>query len=357
MAEKTGLEVCKLLFIVVVVVVVVVDTLSVTGSPFALALLFRDAVTPWRLVNLEAGVPSTRLVRGLGSAAEGVVDPAASDRRIRRDAPPMLALVRTLILSCASFRLPTYLAGVRRIRPEQPEGIRVRTAGDTCSAAFRMAPGYRTQSPGRVRWRPASRRSRLGRSPTKRLLVHRPWDQCPRPCRHGSVVRRTWAVWLVPGRPDEREVTGGDLLDVVHGRDGFLRILLVGVSHETEASTTAGVAIFDNHLARNLLGSACHRKQRHATLAGSRSRDPWSDSSLPSQAQQGRGRTPHQNEKRTATYCFFHHPILFKLLSQRRFFSVPCEATAPALVGGLTTPTWPGSKHPGFSSLLPNKQL
>ena len=224
-----------------------------------MALLLRDAVIPWRLVNQEAAVPSTRPVRGLGSAAEGVVDPAASDRDIRRGAPPMLALVRTPMLSCAPFRLSTYLAGARRIRPEQPEDIHVRTAGDTYSAAFRMAPGYRTQYPGRVRGRPASRRSRLGRSPTRRLLVHRPWDQCPRPCRHGSVVRRTWAVWLVPGRRHEREVTGGDLLDVVHGRDGFLRVLLVGVAHETKSSTTAGVAVLDNHLARNLLGFAGHR--------------------------------------------------------------------------------------------------
>ena len=172
MAEKTGLEVCKLLY--VVVVVVVVDTLLVTGCLFALALLLRDAVTPWRLVNPEAATPSTRPVRGPGSAVEGVAGPAVSDRGIRRDAPPMLALVRTLIPLCASFRLSTYLAGARRIRPEQPEGIHVRTAGDTYSAAFRMAPGYRTQSPARARWRPASRRSRLGRSPTKHLLVHRP---------------------------------------------------------------------------------------------------------------------------------------------------------------------------------------
>jgi hypothetical protein len=45
-------------------------------------------------------------------------------------------------------------------------------------------------------------------------------------------------------------LAGGDLLDVVHGRDGFLGILLVGEAHETEPPTTAGVAVFDNDLSR-----------------------------------------------------------------------------------------------------------
>lgn len=51
-------------------------------------------------------------------------------------------------------------------------------------------------------------------------------------------------------------VTGGDLLDVVHRRDGFLCILLVGVSHEPEPPTTAGVAVLDHNLTSKLLGCA-----------------------------------------------------------------------------------------------------
>lgn len=43
-------------------------------------------------------------------------------------------------------------------------------------------------------------------------------------------------------------VWGTKVLDVVHRRDGFLGVVWVGVSDETEASTTASVAIFDNNL-------------------------------------------------------------------------------------------------------------
>lgn len=39
-----------------------------------------------------------------------------------------------------------------------------------------------------------------------------------------------------------------DLLDVVHGVDGSLRVSLVRVAHEAEATATAGVAILDDNL-------------------------------------------------------------------------------------------------------------
>jgi hypothetical protein len=42
---------------------------------------------------------------------------------------------------------------------------------------------------------------------------------------------------------------GNVLLDVVHLGDGFLRLLLVGVSHKPEAPAAASVAVLDNNLA------------------------------------------------------------------------------------------------------------
>lgn len=60
-------------------------------------------------------------------------------------------------------------------------------------------------------------------------------------------------------------------LNVVHGTDGLLGIIFVGVSNKPEASAAAGVTVFHNH-------------------------------------------------------CFFHHSKLFKLLPQGGFFGVPCKA-------------------------------
>lgn len=51
-------------------------------------------------------------------------------------------------------------------------------------------------------------------------------------------------------------VTGSGLLDVVHRRDGFLRILLIGVAHKPEPPTAAGIAVLDNHLSSEMLDSA-----------------------------------------------------------------------------------------------------
>jgi len=61
----------------------------------------------------------------------------------------------------------------------------------------------------------------------------------------------------VTGRVRKASVTGSDdLLDIVHRRDGLLRIFLIGVSHEPKPPTTAGVAVLDNNLVSTMLGSA-----------------------------------------------------------------------------------------------------
>jgi hypothetical protein len=119
---------------------------------------------------------------------------------------PCCLMVRNLSPSfLPSFPSLTYLAGPRRMRPELPGRTRARTAGGRGLAAFRMAAGCRTQCPAWGRRRQASRRTRPGRSSERLLLARRrPWDQCPRLCRHGSAVRRTCEVLSVPGRTCER---------------------------------------------------------------------------------------------------------------------------------------------------------
>ena len=53
--------------------------------------------------------------------------------------------------------------------------------------------------------------------------------------------------WLEPGNPTSKR-QGMDSLDVVHRRNGFLGILFVAVSNETEASAAASVAVLNNDL-------------------------------------------------------------------------------------------------------------
>lgn len=42
----------------------------------------------------------------------------------------------------------------------------------------------------------------------------------------------------------------GDILDVVHGGDGILRVTLLGVSHKTKAAAATSVAVLDDDLLR-----------------------------------------------------------------------------------------------------------
>jgi hypothetical protein len=144
MAEKTGLEVCKLLssssssssssF--------VVDTLSVT-VPF-IALRWRPG-SRFTLSSeprqLGGGTPSSRPARDLGSAAEGVVGLAESDRGIRRDAPPKLPLVSTLNSFSSS------LASVRRTL--RGRGVSSR-GGRGVSTPVRLVVHVRRQSVWRL---------------------------------------------------------------------------------------------------------------------------------------------------------------------------------------------------------------
>lgn len=40
----------------------------------------------------------------------------------------------------------------------------------------------------------------------------------------------------------------GDLLDVVHRRDGLLGIIFVGIADKAETSAAAGITVLDDHL-------------------------------------------------------------------------------------------------------------
>ncbi len=91
-----------------------------------------------------------------------------------------------------------------------------------------------------------------------------PPEKPPRPPPLGPVSEalstRIWrpsnlSRWISARAGVERRavVAGGDLLDVVHGRDGLLRVILIGVSHEAETPTPAGVAILDDNLLKMLV--------------------------------------------------------------------------------------------------------
>lgn len=58
---------------------------------------------------------------------------------------------------------------------------------------------------------------------------------------------------LTPTRQGGHRAWRECLLDIVHGRDGFPGIILVGVPHEAESPAAASVAVFDDDLMRRLL--------------------------------------------------------------------------------------------------------
>lgn len=101
------------------------------------------------------------------------------------------------------------------------------------------------------------------------------------------------------------------ILNVVHGIDGPLGILLVGVSHKAKPAAAAGVPVLNNHL------------QKFSRLA--RNRDgSWLE---------------------ILTHGFFHNPELFELLAEDDLLRVPCKASElnvskygfPLKIG----PSWP----------------
>ncbi len=82
-----------------------------------------------------------------------------------------------------------------------------------------------------------------------------------------SVIKRGWGGWGEGGdatgvtarkhataRERERRARGKQgwwiLLNVVHRIDGFLRIVVVGVPNESEATAPTGVTVLNNHLDR-----------------------------------------------------------------------------------------------------------
>jgi hypothetical protein len=168
---------------------------------------------------------------------------------------PCYPWVRSLcsVRLCLPIFCPTTYSGGRRMRPGPPGSSghsHVRTLAGRHPAASRTAGGRTRLRVRGGRRQPSAWSIRLGRRCPSRLLAHhRLWDQCPKLCRHGSVVRRTWGlvsnrVGTTSGHP-----LGNVLLDVVHLGDGFLRLLLVGVSHKPEAPAAASVAVLDNNLA------------------------------------------------------------------------------------------------------------
>lgn len=170
--------------------------------------------------------------------------------------------------------------------------------------------------PAWVRKPSASGRTRLGQSPWKLPRGRRPWDQCPRPYQHGSGVRQTWYSLSESGIVWQSKRPEADLLDVVHGGDGLLGILFVGVPNETKTPTATSVAVFDDNLCR-MLSAISFTRLPHVLKSNTSNKQGVKDED----------NINHGKKEGHKTYCFLHHAELLKFLSQSCFLCVPCKAT------------------------------